>query len=234
MYRLNNLKRDVLITPDEVIFHAPTDQEIDERQILQNIIVAEERWIANAICDQFYEDFISKKNVRVTQENKADLLARINASYELDGLNLIKDSDLKIGMIINAIEFIENPWYVKLWERFLWKLTAECVDMTAIVPSWLRHTSKGQQMNNPNAIGGNGASSATGGVKEINFKQNSSIQDRIDPLLERMHLWICQNKEHFPLYCKDCGGCGCNGELKDIDGVSHIRKTNFITNIYDD
>ncbi|AZA82159.1 hypothetical protein C1637_09985 [Chryseobacterium lactis] len=234
MYRLNNLKRNVLITPDEVIFHAATDQQIAERQILQNIIVAEERWIANAICDKFYEDFISKKNVTVTQENKADLLQKINTSFELDGLNPIKDSDLKIGMIINAIEFVDNLWYVKLWERFLWKLSAECVDMTSIVPSWLRHTSIGQQMNNPNAIGGNGASSASGGVKEINFKQASSIQDRIDPLIERMHLWICQNKENFPLYCKDCGGCGCDGELTGVDGVSHIRKTNFITNIYED
>ncbi|GAB0154765.1 hypothetical protein CHRYSEOSP005_00250 [Chryseobacterium sp. Alg-005] len=234
MYRLNHLKRDVLITPDEVIFHAPTDQAIDERQILQNIIVAEERWIANAICDKFYEDFITKKNIRVTETNKADLTIKINASLEADGLNPIKESDLKIGMIINSIELVDNPWYVKLWERFLWKITAECVDVAAIIPTWLRHTSLGQQLNNPNAIGGNGASSASGGVKEVQLKLNSAIQDRIDPLLERMHLWICQNKEHFPLYCKECGGCGCDGDLKDVDGVSHIRKTNFITNIYED
>ena len=74
MYRLNNLKRNLLITADEVLFHAPTDQKIDARQIEQNIIVAEERWIANSICDKFYEDFISQKNRKVTTDNKSELL----------------------------------------------------------------------------------------------------------------------------------------------------------------
>ena len=235
MYRLNNLKRNLLITADEVLFHAPTDQKIDARQIEQNIIVAEERWIANSICDKFYEDFISKKNKKVTTENKNELLTKINESLSIDGLNPIKESDLKVGMIINAIEFVDNEWYVKLWERFLWKLTAECVDMMTIVPSWLRHTSVGQQMNNPNTIGGNGAGSASGSVKEIDYKIHNVIQDRIDPLIERMHMWICQNKDHFPLYCKDCGNvCGCGDDGSSPDGVSHVRKTNFITNLYDD
>ncbi len=233
MYRINRLRRNVLITPDEVIFHAPTDQKIDERQILQNIIVAEERWIANTLCDKFYEDFISKKNVKVTDVNKIDLLQKINTSLLIDGLIPIDANDLPTGIIINAIELVDDEWYVKLWERFLWKLTAECVDMMTIVPSWLRHTSSGQQMNNPNVIGGNGSGSASGSLKDIDYKIHNVIQDRIDPLIERMQLWICQNKEHFPLYCKDCGGCGCGENGDDSDGVSHIRKTNFITNLYD-
>lgn len=233
MYRINRLRRNVLITPDEVIFHAPTDQKIDERQILQNIIVAEERWIANTLCDKFYEDFISKKNVKVTEGNKSELLIKINQSLAIDGLNSITANDLQTGIIINAIELVDNEWYIRLWERFLWKLTAECVDMMTIVPSWLRHTSVGQQMNNPNVIGGNGSGSASGGLKDVDYKIHNAIQDRIDPLIERMRLWICQNKEHFPLYCKDCGGCGC-GEYGDAsDGVSSIRKTNFITNLYE-
>lgn len=230
MYRPNYLQRDVLITPDEVLFHAATDQKIDERSLRQNIIVAEERWIANALCDKFYEDFISKKNITVTAENRESLLQKINDSLKTP----MKDSDFKIGMIVNAIELVENIWYQKLWNRFLWKLTAECVDMMSIVPSWLRTTESGQQLNNPNQIGGNGASSASGSAKDVQLKINNAIQDRIDPLIERMRLWICQNKEHFPLYCKDCGGCGCDGDSNQPDGVSHIRKTNFITNIYDD
>lgn len=230
MYRINRLGRNLLITPDEVIFHAATDQDIAERPILQNIIIAEERWIANAICDKFYEDFINKKNREVTSENRLEVLEKINLTISKP----IKESDLPIGSIVNAIEFVENEWYVKLWKRFLWKLTAECVDAMSIVPSWLKHTSSGQQMNNPKVVGGNSAGSASGDMKDIKFKIDNSIQDRIDPLIERMRLWICQNKEHFPLYCKDCGGCGCDGELDDIDGVSHIRKTNFITNIYED
>ena len=67
MYLINRLNRNVLITPDEVIFHAATDSDISERQILQNIIVAEERFIPSIIGDKFYEDFISKKNVKVTE-----------------------------------------------------------------------------------------------------------------------------------------------------------------------
>ena len=234
MFRINNLKRNVLITADEVLFHAPTDQKIDARQIEQNIIIAEERFIANTICDRFYDDFIRQKNRTVTAENKAELLLKINSSLELDGLNTIKESDLKIGMIINAIEFVENEWYIKLWERFLWKLTAECVDLMCVIPSWLRHTSVGQQMNNPNVIGGNGSGSATGGIKEIDYKIQNTIRDRIDPLTERMEMWICQNKNNFPQYCKPCKTIGCNDGTDINDGVSHIRKTNFITGIYKD
>lgn len=236
MYRINRLHRNVLITPDEVIFHAPTDQQIDERQVLQNIIVAEERFIANCLGDGFYEDFINKKNTKVTGQNKSDLLTKINQSLAMSNLPVITESDLKYGMIINAIELVDDEWYIKLWERFLWKLTAECVDMMTIVPSWLRHTSTGQQMNNPNVIGGNGSGSASGNQKDVQFKITTSLQDRIDPLIERMRLWLCQNKAHFPLYTKDCGGgCGCdenNGNAPD--GVSHIRKTNFITNLYEE
>ncbi|WP_313215010.1 hypothetical protein [Soonwooa sp.] len=229
MYQLNKLRRNVLITPDEVIFHASTDQQIDERQILQNIIVAEERWIAQALGDAFYDDFISKKNLKITEENQAEIIDKINLSLE----NKISASDLPIGSLINSLEFVEDEWYVKLWERFLWKLTAECVDMMSVVPSWVRHTSIGQQKNNPNVIGGNNSGSASAEIKEIQFKMNTMIQDRIDPLLERMKLWLCQNKARFPLYTKNCGGY-CDDSSSDIDGVSHIRKTNFITNIYED
>lgn len=45
MYSINRLNRPVLITPDEVLFHAATDHSVDARQILQNIIIAEERII---------------------------------------------------------------------------------------------------------------------------------------------------------------------------------------------
>lgn len=234
MYQINRLNRNVLITPSEVKFHAAIDAEVDERQILQNIIVAEERFIANTLGDAFYEDFISKKNVKITAGNQSALLNTINASLEAQGLDEITEIDLHVGTIVNAIELVEDEWCVKLWERFLWKLTAECVDMMTIVPSWLRHTSAGQQMNNPDVIGGNSGGSVTGKVTDIKFKINTSLQDRIDPLTERMKLWICQNKKYFPLYTKDCGEtvCGKTGEI--IDGVSHLGKTNFILNIYND
>ena len=231
MYRINKLKRNVLITPDEVIFHAATDQDISERSILPNIIIAEERWIANTICDKFYEDFINQKNREVTAENRQELLDKINETLTKP----ITEKELPIGTIVNAIELVENEWYVKLWNRFLWKLTAECVDAMSVVPSWLKHTSSGQQLNNPKVIGGNMSGAASGEMKEVQFKLENYIQDRIDPIIERMKLWICQNKSNFPLFCKDCGEiCGCDENGNVPDGVSHIRKTNFITNIYED
>ena len=231
MYRLNKLKRNVLIVPDEVIFHAPTDQDISERTILPNIITAEERWIANTICDKFYEDFINKKNKEVTAENRAELLVKINATLK----TTLAEKDLPIGTIVNAIEFVDDEWYVKLWNRFLWKLTAECVDAMSVMPSWLKHTSSGQQMNNPKVIGGNMSGSASGEIKDVQFKIDNYIQDRIDPLIERMKLWICQNKTHFPLFCKDCNEiCGCEDNDNEPDGISSVRKTGWITNIYED
>lgn len=235
MYRINRLNRNVLIVPDEVLFHAATDDVMAERQILQNIIVAEERFIANCIGDQFYEDFISQKNKIVTNDNQQELLNQINAVK--DGINNynINDTDIPVGTIINAIEFVENKEYVRLWDRFLWKLTAECVDMMTIVPSWLRHTSAGQQLNNPKVIGGNEGGSASGDMKDIKFKIDIAIQDRIDPLMERMRLWICQNKDKYPLYVKDCGGMNCTetNSNNDPDGIAFSRKTDFVFGIYD-
>lgn len=228
MYQINKLNRPVLITPTEVLFHAPTDQVIDERQILNNIIIAEERWIANALGDALYEDFISKKNRRVTLQNQALLVDEINAT--LEPMEYISAKDIPIGSYVNAIEFIKEEGYIKLWERFLWKLTAECVDVTATIPSWVRHTSAGQMKNNPNTIGGNGSNSASAEMKEVQLKVTRAIQDRIDPLIERMKMWLCNNQTYFSQFKLDCYGCGADG---NNDGISHIRKTNFITNVYD-
>lgn len=230
MYRINRLKRNVLITPDEVLFHIASDQNVSERQILQNIIVAEERFIASTICDEFYYDFINKKNKKVTAENQAQLVEKINESLTVEGAKTIVAKDLPIGTIVNAIEFVDNPDYVELWEMFLWKATAECVDFMATVPSWLRHTSLGQQMNSPKQIGGNSTESASGEMRDIKFKLDNTIQDRINPFLERMEKWICKRKNKFQLYCKECPGCGAvNG-----DGISNVKNTNFILGIYED
>lgn len=219
--------------PDEVLFHAATDQQIDERQILNNIIVAEERWIANVLGDSFYEAFIDAKNKTVTAENRTELVAAINASLTANNLPVVTEADIPVGTIINAIEFVENEWMIKLWNRFLWKLTAECVDVATTIPSWVRHTSAGQMKNNPNVIGGNGSNSATAELKEVELKVNRAIQDRIDPLMERMKMWICRNQSNLGSYKFNCGGYNC-GEDGGLDGISHIRKTNFITNVYDD
>lgn len=220
--------------PDEVLFHAATDQVIDERQILNNIIIGEERWIANVLGDSLYEAFIDKKNKKITAINRPEILLAINADHAERDIPEIVEADLKIGMIINSIEFVDDEWMVKLWNRFLWKLTAECVDVATTIPSWVRHTSAGQMKNSPNVLGGNGQNSASAELKEVLLKLNLAIQDRIDPLMERMKMWMCKNRDNFSSYKIDCGGYDCGSSDGSLDGISHLRKTNFITNIYKD
>lgn len=236
MYNVNYLKRPVLIMPDEVIFHAATDQASDSRYIQQNIIVAEERFIAPAIGDTFYEELITLKNQYVTSDNQAAMLVLVNSNPNLKAPLTL--SQLPIGSIINAIEFVTNPYYVGLWNRFLWKLTAEAVDMMAIVPSWLRATAQGQMMNNPATIGGNGQNSESGKMADVKFKMDKAIQDRIDPLIERMRLYIYKRNTSFPTF-RNNGDCDwynnlCSCHDPKIDGVSSLRKTGIIFGAYDD
>lgn len=226
MYRINRLNRNVLITPDEVLFHIASDQGVNERQILNNIIIAEERFIVDALCPELYDDFTSQKNRKVTVENQEELIEEINKSLTTVGLSEITIDDLPVGTIVNAIEFVDNEHYKDLWNRYLWKIIAECVDLIATVPSWLRHTNQGQQMNNPKVIGGNSTNSASGEAKDVKFKLDSALQDRINPMLSRMDEWLCKNRGNFSLYCKRCA---CDDEMNELS-----KKTNFIIGIYDD
>lgn len=230
MYRINYTGRPTLITIDEVMFHAAIDNNADARLILQNIIVAEERFVAPALCDEFYEELIGMKNVEITSGNQVAQLALINASLLAAGKQTIAASNVPVGTIINAIEYVTNPDYKNLWNRFLWKITAEAVDAMCIVPTWLRHTAQGQQKNNPEVIIGGSGSNAPGSVsgdrKDVQFKMDKAIQDRIDPLMERMRQFICKNISKYPKYCKQC-------DCDTTDGVSMLRKTDIIFGIYD-
>lgn len=229
MYRINYLNRPVLITPDEVLAQISADNDVDVRHVLNNIIVAEERIIAPALGDEFYESFIDAKNRTVTTGNQAALLTQINASLVASGKSPIQASDIPVGTIINAIEFVEDEAMQRLWQRFLWKATAESVDMMCIVPTWLRHTTQGQQKNNPEVIGGNGVGSVSGDRKDIQYKLDVWLQDRITPLLGRMHDYICSKKKAdataYPLYTRKC-------ECNDSGGVNVSRKTDIILNAY--
>lgn len=226
MYRINNTGRNTLITPDEVKFHSPTDGSEGERMILQNIIVAEERWIKSELGYELYEDFIDKKNIEVTSQNKAELLQKIKADYAQDNTEF-PELLLKEGKIVNAIEFVTDDWYKKLWKQYLWKITAECVEAMTIVPSWLETTESGQQLKNPNTIGST-ASTASGSAKDVKFKMDNAVLERINPLLISMHEWLCRHKSHFPLYKRDCFECG-NTEIK-----TSTVNVGWGLNVYDD
>lgn len=232
MYRINRLNRNVLITSDEVLFHAPSEGNVAERSIIQNIIIAEERYVSDALGAIFYYDFINKKNKVVTNANQNELLNKINDSLDIYGLANIEKRDIPIGIIINAIEFVDNKDYVDLWNMYLWKFTAECVDLACTVPSWVRHSEQGQMLNNPKVIGAN-AGASSGDVKEIKFKLDSTMLDRINPLREKMHEWICQRIDKFPLYYhhNDCikNNC-CSDNTKD---KIKAQKSDIIFGIYD-
>lgn len=230
MYRFNELKRPVLITVDEVIAKAAITGNPDVRMILQNIEIAEERIIAPALGDELYEDLIAMKNREVTSGNQAALLILLNASRTAEGKQALPS--LPVGTIINAIEFLTDATYIALWNRFLWRLTAEAVDMMCTVPSWLQHTAQGQLMNKPAIIGSSGES-ASGSAKDVKFKMDVQMQERIDPLRARMEQWICAKKAADPTvllkYIKSCGDC-----TEGADGVSVLRKSAFVFGAYDD
>lgn len=225
MYQLSSLSRKTLITAREVIFHAPTPHTIDERSLWNNIIVAEMRFVAPVIGYDLYNALLAEKNLVITSGNQTAQLALINAYLTSIGEDVITVDNLPEGSIVNAYEYMTTAAYKTLWNDHLWKLIAECVECVAIVPTWLQHTSAGQQKNNPEVIGGNGQGSASGDLKDVRYKEDKFVQDRIDPLTAAMKYYLCQNSTSFPLYkCTDT----------DEDGVSISRKSPIIFDCYGD
>jgi hypothetical protein len=222
MYRINRLTRPVLIAIDEVLAKAVTDQDADIRYLLNSIEIAEERYIAPALGDAFYEDFITQKNVTVTSANQAAMLTNINNSLAAAGKNLISNSDIPYGTIVNAIELCAVN-YQNLWNRFLWKIVAEAVDICSIVPSWTRSTAQGQMQNHPKTLSSDGAGSATADRKDIEYKIDTMMQQRLYPLIARMKKWIQQTGGYTLFPC----------ERKE-DGIDKQGKGGIILGLYDD
>lgn len=225
MYRLNPLMRNVLITTDEVIFHAPTKQTLDPRTIQNAIIIAEERFIRPALCYDLYEDIIAAKNIEVTDANKAELQTKFNASRPAGS----PAYTLKNGDIINAWEEL-NEDYKSLWKQQLWKLTAECVMLLAIPDAFVQFTSEGVIHAAPVASPLNTTGVSTPELKSVRWVMDKKMMDRIDPLIEAMHLWLCnqraKDKSKYTFYCK---ACDC-----DANGVAYKRKSDLVLGLYDD
>lgn len=226
MYQINLLNRKTLIVPKEVIFHAPVGHTIDERSYLNNIIIAENRFVAPMLGYDFYNALVAEKNTAVTSGNQAALLAALNASETSIGETTLSTADnIPVGTIINAAELMTTAAYKTLWNDYLWKYLAECVECVSIVPTWLQHTSQGQQKNNPPIINMNGQNTVTGDLKDIQYKEKKFIEDRIDPLRAAIEYYLCKNSTSFPLYtCMDT----------EADGVSMERKSPIIHGVYDD
>lgn len=222
MYRVNLLPRKVLLVHDEVFAQTAIDNNADPRILLSAIQIAEERFVKPAIGKELYYDYRDKKNRVVTADNKAALEALINADNAGDAVVL------EVGQIVNAIEFVTDEWYLQLWNEYLWKLAAECVVYIASPTNFSRFTASGEEVNNPKTIdfNGKGSNATSVELKDMQWKLNKMLQDRIDPLQAAMHEWICDYKVHFSLYKK----CPC--DEKKEDGVSYLRKTPWVHGIY--
>ncbi|MVT11385.1 hypothetical protein [Chitinophaga tropicalis] len=221
MYRINRLMRGVLITTDEVLFHAPTQQTIDPRIIEQSIIVAEERIIRPALSDDLYYALIEQKNTEVTAENKATLEQQINDSLPEGSEPVV----LAVGEIVNAMEFL-NAGNMKLWKQHLWKLTAECVMLLATPEGFVQFGAQGIIHTQPASSPMNTSGLVTPELRSVKWVMDKKMMDRIDPLTEAMHAWLCRYKADYSLYKRDCG---C-----DAKGVAYKRKSDIVLGLYDD
>lgn len=224
MYKLNELQRSVLITPDEVIFHAPGTHTIDPRMFMQAIIIAEERFIRPALCSDYYDALLADKNRVVTDANRVTLQATIDAAYT-DAKT--KPVPLVNGMIVNASEFLGGD-DLDLWTTFLWKLVAECVIFCSMPEAFVQLTSQGAihkfASNGPLA----GGQQVTPELPAMKWAMDKKMMDRIDPLLEAMHRWLCAaqdvDPDVYPLYKTPCD---CNSK-----GIAYKRKSDIILDIY--
>ncbi len=230
MYRVNTLPRKVLITVDEVISMTSTSHTLDPRTIAPAIIIAEERIIRQALGFSFYEHLRELKNQVVTTANKVALEKLVNDSIKdaLPAGETFDKVNLEIGSYVNASIYL-NPEDLLLWNEYLWKLTAEAVRFISLPQNYVQFTSQGLVHNNPVAIGLDGEKTTTPELRTTKWLMDKSLQEVIDPLLEAMHQWLCIQKKNNPkaflLYSKPCD---C-----DANGISYKRKTDILTDIYD-
>jgi hypothetical protein len=217
--------RNVLITVDEVIFHAPTKNNPDARIIEQAIIVAEERLIRPTLGNTFYQALIDEKNKIIDAGNKVAQQALVDASLPASAQAVV----LKEGDVVNALEYL-TPDNLALWKQHLWKLTAECVMLLAFPDSFVQFAGEGTVHAQPQSSPMGGAGVVTPDLRSIKWVMDKKMMDRIDPLRESLHLWLCTKQKadttKYSLYTKTCD---C-----DADGVAYKRKTDFVLGIYDD
>lgn len=214
-YNVNNLMRNVLITPAEVMYHAPTKHTLDVRMIEQSIIIAEERWIRPELGFALYDAMATAKNITVTAGNLA-------ASQLLIGTQPVLVAD----DIINSYKLMSVS-YQALWKQYLWKLTAECVVAAAYPEAFVQFTSEGINHTSPPA----GLMVTSGSVVPLlssaKWSLDKKVQDRIAPMISGMHGYLCKFKTDYTLYDKSCPDCN-DGETKST------KWAGLAVNMYDD
>lgn len=197
MIGVNPLRTKVLITTDEVIFHAPTDQEVDPRNLLSNIIIAERRFVKPLLGAGVYQALIDNKNLLVTSSNKASLQAIVNDGRPTDR----EPITLNTGDYVNSDTYL-NAQQQDLWYNYLHKIVAECVWFCALPVNRARFTAKGVIKNYPENIAQN-QDSVTIDLKDLKHLLDKGLQERITPLIDDCHEYMCT--VGYPGYTRDCG-----------------------------
>lgn len=219
MIGLNPLRTKVLITTDEVLFHAPIDGNADIRYVLNSIIIAERRFVRPMLGDAIYNDLCTAKNRIVTDANKTQMETLLNTSRD----PLRRTITLNVGDYVNSDDFL-NSIQKALWQDYLHKIVAECVYFSALPTNRARFSGQGVQVNNPTTITLT-ANTASIELKDLKHLMDRALQDRIAPLMEDMHQYLC--KTGYPNYVKDCG---CSS-----DGIPYQNKrSDVILGMYDD
>lgn len=204
MIGLNPLRTPVLITSDEVIFHAPTDHQVDPRILLQNIIIAERRFIKPLLTRVPYDSLTVMKNQLVTAGNLDALQTALNAGRDANRAPIV----LVEGDYVNSDTFLDAPSLI-LWRNYLHKIVAECVYFVSLPVNRTRFTTQGMMKNNPASITST-SESATINLDELKHLMDRALQDRISPLIEDMHVFLCTSS--YPGYGHRCN-CDERGRI---------------------
>jgi len=228
MYNLNLLSTRTLITAPEVLRQIPTREGLQEKNVIDSIQIAEERFILGALGWDLYHSLCAQKNVVVDNSNKATLQAKFIEQYGADA------PMLENGQVVNAAELL-TPDNLTLWYDKLWKVTAECVRFICLPVVYAMMENAGIMKNNPAVpipdINTAGARSESVSLGELKFMMQSALQDRVNPALDALQQYLCMFSAKYPLFnTAKCPQQSCHG-----NGGSAPRKNNgWITSIYPD
>jgi hypothetical protein len=194
----------------------------------QSIIIAEERFLRPALGFNFYEALITEKNLEITTGNKVAQQALLDESMPTPPEN-VTNPVLVEGDIVNAWEYLSAD-NKELWKQVLWKFTAEAVMLLALPEGFVQFTSAGAVHNQPTSGPMQSTGVVTPDLRSVKWAMDKKLMDRIDPLQQAVHVWLCKKKDAdsslYPLYKKDCA---C-----DESGVAYKRKSDIILGLYDD
>lgn len=202
MYAVNPTKRALLISPAEVLDNT-SSEGVSHSKVLHAIPIAEDRFVRQALGDEYYEALVLAKNKVMAPSDLATYQPLIDAA--LEGT---QPYAVKAGDIINASELLAAADLL-LWDQRLCKYVAECVMAVAMPENYAQFTEQGVMKSNPiAAVVGDAETKSVGvSLKDMQWLMDKAME-RLSPLAESLHNFICKNTTNYPLYknCVTCGG----------------------------